>query len=121
MIINSDGKTKIRYDTETNWSRVNPLLDKGEIIIAISENGSQKIKCGDGVQRYNNLPFISSGDDTTSVSWADIYGKPTTFTPSAHDHDDRYYTESETNSKLNGKQDSMTEVTNEEILAILNS
>lgn len=103
MIINSDGKTKIRYDTETNWSSVNPLLDKGEIIIAISENGSQKIKCGDGVQRYNNLPFISSGDDTTSVSWADIYGKPTTFTPSAHDHDDRYYTESEVDTKLNDK------------------
>lgn len=33
-------------------------------------------------------------------AWSEITGKPTTFTPSSHTHDDRYFTESEINSKL---------------------
>lgn len=35
-----------------------------------------------------------------SLAWSDVVDKPSTFTPSAHTHDDRYYTESEINSKL---------------------
>lgn len=35
-----------------------------------------------------------------SVSWNGITGKPSTFTPSPHIHDDRYYTETEINNKL---------------------
>ncbi len=38
-------------------------------------------------------------------SWADVTSKPTTFTPSEHDHDDLYYTENETNILLGGKSD----------------
>lgn len=41
-----------------------------------------------------------------SYSWGEISGKPSTYTPSSHTHDDRYYTESEINSKLNGKANS---------------
>lgn len=37
-----------------------------------------------------------------NLTWGEITGKPTTFTPSSHTHDDRYYTESEVNSKLAG-------------------
>lgn len=36
------------------------------------------------------------------TGWSDIINKPTTFTPSSHTHDDRYYTETEMNSKLVG-------------------
>lgn len=42
-----------------------------------------------------------------SVAWSNVSGKPGTFTPAAHTHDDRYYTESEMNSKLNGKAESI--------------
>ena len=35
-----------------------------------------------------------------SYSWTEITNKPSTFTPSTHTHDDRYYTESEINNKL---------------------
>ena len=38
-------------------------------------------------------------------SFDSITGKPSTYTPSAHTHDDRYYTEGEVDSKLNGKSD----------------
>src|SRR5574344_388640 len=36
----------------------------------------------------------------TGVSWDNVSGKPSTFTPKTHTHDDRYYTESEINTKL---------------------
>ena len=42
-----------------------------------------------------------------SVAWSNVSGKPGTFTPASHTHDDRYYTESEMNSKLNGKAENV--------------
>lgn len=39
------------------------------------------------------------------VAWANVSGKPSTYTPSSHTHDDRYYTESEVNNLLGGKSD----------------
>jgi len=33
-------------------------------------------------------------------AWGDVSGKPSSFTPSAHTHDDRYYTESESNTRF---------------------
>lgn len=57
--------------------------------------------------------FTSNATITTNsnslqgnLTWGEITGKPSTFTPSSHIHDDRYYTESEMNSKLNGKANS---------------
>ena len=41
----------------------------------------------------------------TSVPWSGVTGKPSTFTPSAHTHDDRYYTKTEISTKLNDKVD----------------
>ena len=41
-----------------------------------------------------------------AVPWDGITGRPDTFAPSTHNHDDRYYTESEMNTKLNGKANS---------------
>lgn len=46
---------------------------------------------------------IYTAGSATSVPWSGVTGKPSTFAPSAHTHDDRYYTESEINSKLDGK------------------
>lgn len=34
------------------------------------------------------------------AAWANITGKPATFPPSTHTHDDRYYTEAEVDAKL---------------------
>lgn len=41
----------------------------------------------------------------TSVPWSGVTGKPSTFAPSAHAHDDRYYTKTEISTKLNDKVD----------------
>ena len=41
-----------------------------------------------------------------SVAWDNVSGKPGTFTPTAHTHDDRYYTEAEVDGKLSEKENS---------------
>lgn len=45
-------------------------------------------------------------DKAAAVPWDGVTGKPGTFAPSAHTHDDRYYTETEMNTKLAGKANS---------------
>ena len=45
-----------------------------------------------------NREEVATKNDLT---WNSIQNKPSTFTPSSHTHDDRYYTEDEINSKLN--------------------
>lgn len=54
-----------------------------------------------------------SGKPTTFPStWNEVSGKPTTFPPSTHNHDERYYTETEMDTKLSAKQDSLVSGTN---------
>ena len=43
----------------------------------------------------------------SSVDWSDIQNKPSDYPPSTHNHDDRYYTESEVDTALNNKQDTL--------------
>ena len=45
----------------------------------------------------------AKADTKPAYSWNEINSKPTTFAPSAHTHDDRYYTETEMNGKLANK------------------
>lgn len=54
-----------------------------------------------------SVKYASSAGSASFVAWNNVSGKPSTFTPSLHTHDDRYYTESEINSKLNGKAESI--------------
>lgn len=55
----------------------------------------------------SNTSFVAShASSASSVPWGGVSGKPSTYTPSPHTHDDRYYTESEVDSKLNGKASS---------------
>ena len=47
---------------------------------------------------YNDLDKFSLS--THTHTWTDITGKPSTFTPASHNHDDIYYTESEITNLL---------------------
>lgn len=83
----SENKLKARFQhaakTESEWKASNPVLLKGEIAYSTDK---KQWKTGDG-----------------SSHWADIaYDKAM---PTGHTHDDRYYTESEINTKLGGKVD----------------
>ena len=50
-----------------------------------------------------NVAYAANAGNANSVSWGNVSGKPSTYAPSSHTHDDRYYTESEMNTKLNAK------------------
>lgn len=63
------------------------------------------------IDTTNNLTYY--WDDTSKTykaldvqTWDNLNGKPSTFPPSTHNHDDRYYTETEINTKLAGKANS---------------
>ena len=49
---------------------------------------------------------ISNATNADAVPWSGVSGKPSTFPPSSHSHNDLYYTETEINSKLSGKANS---------------
>jgi hypothetical protein len=55
----------------------------------------------DGVGDANFVEKVSAAAD-----WNTLLNKPSTFAPSAHTHDDRYYTETETDTLLSGKANS---------------
>lgn len=46
------------------------------------------------------IPTAGGGGSAERVDWANVYNKPATFPPSAHNHDDKYYTKSEVDTKL---------------------
>ena len=50
-----------------------------------------------------SVKYATSAGSANAVAWGNISGKPSTYAPSSHTHDDRYYTESEMNTKLNAK------------------
>ena len=47
----------LRRDTTQNWELVNPILKRGELGIEIQDNGSRRIKNGNGVDPWNDLPY----------------------------------------------------------------
>lgn len=49
------------------------------------------------------IPTTGGGGSAERVDWANVYNKPTTFPPSAHNHDDKYYTKNEVDTKLSTK------------------
>ena len=46
---------------------------------------------------------VNYANSAGAVAWGNVSGKPSTFAPSSHNHDDRYYTESESNSRFTSK------------------
>ena len=64
-------RIKNKYDTEENWTTLNPVLLSGESIYSVTD-GKLKSKVGDGQTTYNNLPFINDMDEAMIVrTWED--------------------------------------------------
>ena len=55
-------------------------------------HGNVYINTGSTLKAYYHSDELGTGGGggSTSVAWSDITGKPSTFTPSSHNHDDRY-------------------------------
>ena len=81
------------------------LVGTGDI--TISGEPTEYLK---GAAVSGNTLTITKKDNSTvvftpadSVDWSNITNKPATFTPSAHNHDDKYYTKNEVDTKLSTK------------------
>lgn len=66
-----------KRDTSQNWTKADPVLLEGEIIIVDTQNGEKRTKTGDGKKKYTELPFDdeavknlvhSKADSSTSFS-----------------------------------------------------
>lgn len=92
-----DGVTGI--PTAQLQSQVQALIDELEAEIAGIEQGSEVMLKDVYVDGDDPQPVAKAN----SAPWSGITDKPGTYPPSVHNHDDRYYTESEIDSKLSGK------------------
>ena len=50
-------RIKNRRDTDANWKSRNPVLLDGELAIVASGDGNPRLKIGDGVSTYSQLPY----------------------------------------------------------------
>nr|DAG22277.1 MAG TPA: hyaluronidase [Caudoviricetes sp.] len=62
-------KLILRGGTSSEWSAANPVLLKNEVGIERYEAGKHKIKIGDGVTSWNNLPYY----DSTPTKVSDVH------------------------------------------------
>ena len=78
-----------------------------------SSGGGASYTAGDGISIVGGVisadvtegDLDGKADKNHAHSWGSVTGKPDAFPPDDHDHDGRYYTESETDSLLEGKSD----------------
>lgn len=81
------------------WAKAakKPSYTKAEIGLGKVDNTA------DADKTVKRATTAGTADSANSVAWENVKDKPTTFPVEAHNHDDRYYTEAEVNTKLNGK------------------
>ena len=54
---NIDARFRVKKDTAANWEKHNPILLDGEQIFVITAAGETRVKIGDGIKTYTQLPF----------------------------------------------------------------
>lgn len=81
------------------WAKAptKPSYTKAEVGLGNVDNTADSAK---------SVKYATSAGSAGAVAWANVSGKPTTFSPSAHNHNDLYYTEAEVDGKLSGKANS---------------
>lgn len=77
---------KNRTDTAANWTQKNSVLAEGEIIVVQTSAGETRLKIGDGVKTFTQLPYTDEqiyNSVVTSVNGqtGDITMNPVEYTP----------------------------------------
>lgn len=95
-------------ESTTKWDF--PQVVVHDVLLGFNDYGFNGFKSGWSIvfdkQDISNISQIISNTHVgynSVTSWDKIQNKPSSFTPASHTHDDRYYTETEVNTKLNGK------------------
>ena len=81
------------------WAKAptKPSYSKAEVGLGNVDNTADSAK---------SVKYATSAGSAGAVAWKNVTDKPATFAPSAHNHNDLYYTESEVDGKLSGKANS---------------
>lgn len=87
-------------DSNTLYHCSEGLIYRGSVLLATRRWGDLSGVPSTFAPSAHNHTKSQITDFPTTWAWASLTGVPSTFTPSAHTHDDRYYTESEINTKL---------------------
>lgn len=95
-----DGELKGLREADENFV----TKESGKQLSTNDYTTAEKTKLA-GIAEGAEVNVQANWTETNTASDAYIKNKPSTFTPSSHTHDDRYYTESEMNTKLAGKSD----------------
>lgn len=53
-----NARIRQKRDTAANWTNNNPVLLNGELIVVETSTGAIRLKVGDGVKTFNQLPFL---------------------------------------------------------------
>lgn len=84
--------------------------DKTSLVNAINElnaNIGKKQDASTAITTGNigqqSVKHATTAGSASAVAWGNVSGKPGTYPPSGHNHDDRYYTETEANNLLGGR------------------
>ena len=77
----------------------------GGVAVTLNANGILEFDAYPTTLPASDVYAWAKAATKPSYSWGEITEKPSSFTPSAHTHDDRYYTESEIDTKLGLKLD----------------
>lgn len=77
----------------------------GGVAVTLNANGILEFDAYPTTLPASDVYAWAKAATKPTYSWGEITEKPSSFTPSAHTHDDRYYTESEIDTKLGLKLD----------------
>lgn len=78
-VVSSFAKIRPRRGTLSAWSLEDPILEEGEIAMEVPDSGVgtgiSKMKVGDGIHKYTELPYSLDGTSAASI----IGGSVTSF------------------------------------------
>lgn len=85
-----------------NFAQTLPAAN-GVTDVSSGDNSNQIVVSkfgGNKTLTIDNVEHADTATSANSVAWGNVQDKPSSFNPSSHTHDDRYYTESEIDAKL---------------------
>ena len=82
-----------------DFKKVSTETRAESVIMADGENLEDKLSSYKPASS-GTADYATTAGTANSVAWENVSNKPDTYTPASHNHDDKYYTETEIDNKL---------------------